>query len=251
MAEILRLQEHEVIRDPNQPRKRFPQEVIDRLTESIRKYGQKVPGGVCRDHERGKWLLRRGECRFIAVFAAGLPHFLATEVEGELTEADVIKDQLVDNLLRTDLSPLEIARALNRLQTLEGGTMASIAAQLDISPATATRCTSLLTLPADMQAAIEGSTLPVRHGYAIARLQDSAAQRELFEMVVAGKLTCTACEEEVQKRIGKRQSKPKTARATAKEGEYRLVMAGPDKAGMIEALTGLLKKLRAELAGMG
>jgi ParB family chromosome partitioning protein len=248
MAEILRLELTSILPDPNQPRKGgFSGDDMESLIASLKKYGQKNPLGVRRDGGRGQWILVRGERRFRGLVAAGFTHADCIEVTGIVTKADLIKDQLIDNMLRADLSPLEIARALEEMQTLEGGTLASVAASLDISPATATRCTALLALPPDMQMAISDGRLNARSGYAIARLSDAAGQRELFELAIEGKLTCTQAEERVHARMGKRQSKPKGAKVCVKENGVSLLLSGPSRESLLGCLEQLVRALRGEL----
>jgi ParB family chromosome partitioning protein len=251
MTEILRVKTDEIIADPNQPRKQFPEAEQAPLRESIRQHGMKTPPRVRRDEGRKRYILVGGERRFRAAVELGLTEIDCILVQGELTEADVLEDQIIDNEQRAHLRPLELGRALCRLQDLRGGTLASIAESLHLSAATVTRATSMLLLPPKAQEMVDDGRLNGRAAYAISRLSDPLTQMELAELAASGKLTCTQTEEEVQKRIGKRQSKPKQARLAVKEGAFSLMLAGPDKAAMEDMLGLLLKKLRGELRNGG
>jgi len=53
-------------------------------------------------------------------------------VERELTEAEILEDQLQENLLRVDLSPIETALGLERLRELKGISGEALAAAVSV-----------------------------------------------------------------------------------------------------------------------
>lgn len=91
----------------------------------------------------------------------------------------------------------------------------------------------------------------IRAACTIVRFPSEAEQLELAEAAAAGKLTCLQIEERLAERLPRRPDKPRQARVSVTEGEYSLTVVGPDRAGMLEALVGLLKGLRVELRNGG
>ena len=112
----------QVIPDPEQPRTDFPPESLAHLAESIRDKGQLAPIRVRWSDELGKWVIIAGERRWRATKLAGLPTIECYFHAGELSRAETLEQQLIENLLREDLKPLEEAKAfasLMRSQRLE------------------------------------------------------------------------------------------------------------------------------------
>lgn len=91
--------------DPDQPRKEFTAEAMQEMTDSIRARGVKTPVSV-RSHpsKPGKWMLNYGARRYRGSAAAGravIPAFV--------DEAHDDYDQVIENIQRDDLKPMELA----------------------------------------------------------------------------------------------------------------------------------------------
>jgi ParB family chromosome partitioning protein len=234
----------QIIVNTGQARKSFPQAEIQQLAESLKARGQLNPLIVRFDVGRDLYILSSGERRFRAMQLLGWEEADCKVLDREPDETDMLRESIEENIHRADLRPMEIARAIERLQAIEGGTLAAIADSLHISPATATRLTALLLLPADVQAMVDDGRVNARVAYAISRLCDESQQRELAELAAAGKLTCTQAEEEVQKRIGKRESKPREDRIVVKRGKVAVTVCGADAEEMAKALAWLARMVR-------
>ena len=109
------------------------QSEIDRLATSIAARGILQPLRVVRDKERKCWRIVTGESRWRAAKQAGLATVPCVPVEGELSETDMLADQIVENHCRHDLRPLDLARAMAKLKKLKGCTSQDLAAELGIS----------------------------------------------------------------------------------------------------------------------
>jgi len=110
----------QLIPDPDQPRTEFSQEEIDQLALSIREKGQLHPIRVRWSSSHGKWIIISGERRFQASKRAGLEAVECHFHDGELSDSEILEQQLIENLLRSDLRPMEEARAFDRLLKLNG-----------------------------------------------------------------------------------------------------------------------------------
>ena len=103
-----------------QPRSEFDPDDLRRLAESIRRFGQLAPIRVRHDPARAVWVVLVGERRLRACKLAGLERVRVEFVERDMTESDILAEQVVENAVRADLQPVEQARAYDRLMALNG-----------------------------------------------------------------------------------------------------------------------------------
>jgi ParB family chromosome partitioning protein len=107
-------------RDPAQPREEFEPAALARLADSIRARGLLQPVRVRWSEEQGRYVLIAGERRWRASKMAGLSTLTCIVADGELSPAELLADQVTENLLREDLIPSERARAYRTLMALNG-----------------------------------------------------------------------------------------------------------------------------------
>lgn len=198
--------------DPSQPRKTFLDDEIARLATSIAARGVLLPLRVRPDAERKCWWIVTGECRWRAARLAGLKRVPCLLIEGELSEADLLADQVIENSVRNSLRPLELARALAKLKRLKGCTAQQLAAELGLSGASITRSEAILSLPEDIQAMVDDGRVPESAAYEISRLPDVAAQRELALALADRRINRDGAAEIVRSLIGRKNVKPKGAK---------------------------------------
>jgi ParB/RepB/Spo0J family partition protein len=105
-------------------------ETVPELLASIQAEGQLVPALVCPHQELpGKWLCLGGNRRLFCCRVLGLK-LKAVTVEGPVTEERQVKLRLTENVIRRNMSLLEIAEDLQRYMQLTG-----IASQADVAAA--------------------------------------------------------------------------------------------------------------------
>jgi ParB family transcriptional regulator, chromosome partitioning protein len=178
--------------DPDQPRKEFDSEAIERLAGSLKQRGQIQPIRVRWDESIQTWIIIAGERRWRAARLAGLATIAAVEVQGAPTPDEVLEDQLVENCLRDDLKPIEQARAFESLMNRRSLTQAQVAERLHLSPSTISRALSLLTLPAAVQVEIDSGRVQPTVGYELAKIEDTSKRDSLTASAVRGELTQAA-----------------------------------------------------------
>jgi ParB family chromosome partitioning protein len=205
--------------DPGQPRKSFVKESIERLAASMAARGVLTPLRVRWDAERQAYIIVTGESRWRAAGIAGLDNLPCLVVEGEISEADILADQLTENAVRSDLRPLEFARGMVKLKALRGVDAKTLACELGISSSSLTRAEALLSLPLDIQALVDDGSVPESTAYEISRLPDETAMRELAQAVANKRVSRDSVAEIVRERIGKRQAKPKGTKLSGKVDE--------------------------------
>nr|WP_278253035.1 ParB/RepB/Spo0J family partition protein [Stenotrophomonas maltophilia] len=136
--------------DPKQPRGEFNEEKLQELAESIRQHGVIQPI-VVRGHPTlpGQWMVVTGERRWRASKLAGKVEIPA--VVTELTDQEIVAVQLIENLQREDLSPIEVAEGYRKLQQEFDLTQEAVAETVGKSKQTVSDFLKVLDMPAEFQ----------------------------------------------------------------------------------------------------
>ena len=147
------------VRDGFNPRERFDQRELDRLAASIKNRGLLQPLVVTETTE-GRYELVAGERRYRACFAIGLTE-VPVLIRCSAHDSDgLLVDAIVENLHRSDHTPLEEAAAFKRL--LDAGlTRKGICEQLSVTPQRVRDRLELLKVPAELHAAIDAGEVPL------------------------------------------------------------------------------------------
>lgn len=245
-SRLLRLPVDALYPDPANPRRTFLREELRRLADSIAARGMLLPIRVVFDRERNAWRILSGESRWHAAKLAKCSHVPCLPVDGNLTEAEALADQLVENLVRSDLPPMQAARGIARLKMLEGLTSVALAAKYGFHPSDITKAEALLSLEPEIQADIDAGLVPADTGYYLARAEPEL-RRELWQRVRSGGMK----RDEVAAAV--RGKKPKAARRghTLKVGALTLTVSGkqpPALEPFIAELAGALEAARKALS---
>ena len=190
----------------NQPRKRFDEEALADLTESIRIHGIIQPLTV-RRLASGYYQIIAGERRWRAARAAGL-----LEVPAVIIEADdrkVMELGLIENLQREDLNPAEEARGYKVLMEEYGLTQEQVAKQMGKSRPAIANTLRLLALPDDLMTLVEVGDLSAGHARAILGAPTPALQRQCAKQVVDKDLSVRQTEALVRSLQKKEEKEPK------------------------------------------
>ena len=131
--------------DPGQPRKYFDHAAQQDLVNSIQEKGVLQPILFRTDRE-GTLFIVAGERRLQAAREAGLETIPALLVEGDYTEI-----ALVENLLRQDLTAIEIAEALDRIMREHGYNQEQLTGIIGKAKSTVSEILSLNRLPEEIR----------------------------------------------------------------------------------------------------
>ena len=165
-----------------QPRKRFDEETLADLAESIRLHGILQPLTV-RRLASGYYQIIAGERRWRAAKLAGL-----SEVPAIIVEADdrkVMELGLIENLQRQDLNPMEEAMGYQALIEEYGLTQEEAARRVGKSRPAVANALRLMALPDAIRALVEEGKLSAGHARALLSVPDSTSQKKLAQKVVA------------------------------------------------------------------
>src|SRR3954451_20425843 len=175
--------------DPTQPREEFDEDEIQKLAESLRSRGQLQAITVYWEESRGLYVIVCGERRWRAAKLAGIPTMAATILARAPEAGERLAVQCIENLLRSDLRPVEEAKAYRHLMNLNGWNAAQLSRELSVSESKVTRAMALLELPEPVQTQVESGILPPATAYEISKVTGEAKQAELADRVVREKLS--------------------------------------------------------------
>lgn len=191
--------------NPKQPRRRFDEDALDALAESLRSSGLVQPV-VVRPLGEGGYELIAGERRWQAARRAGIERIPA--LVRDAAERERLELALVENVVREDLNPMEIARAVAALVEDFGQTHADVAATLGRSRPAISNLLRLLELPETVQELVQDGRLSEGHARAVLMVDGARARRELAERAVAGDLSVRQVEAAARAAgAGRRQSR--------------------------------------------
>lgn len=188
--------------NPYQPRRDFPPEQLDELTGSIRENGLLQPLVVrtTRDSDGAMgWELVAGERRWRAVRRLGW-----TEVPALVKELDdraMLLLAIVENVQRSELSPLEEAAGYRQLTEEFGFTQAEVAEQVGRQRSTVANALRLLQLPASVQRLLEEGRLSAGHARALLGLTKERQMAELAREIAQAGLSVREVERRVRRAV--------------------------------------------------
>lgn len=164
--------------DPNrnQPRKKFDDDALLALADSIRHNGVLSPILVARDGRR--YTIIAGERRWRAARLANCPTIPAIVRDWD----DVRRQEaaLVENIQREDLNAIEEARGIRRLMEECALTQEVVAERIGRSRSAVANILRLLNLPKRIQDAVIEGTLSAGHARVLAGIDDAELQSGLF-----------------------------------------------------------------------
>lgn len=180
MSETLNIRVDAIVASKTNPRKHFDQEALQELAESIRKHGvlqpilvRQTPGDALASEDFIPYEIVAGERRWRAAQLAQLERIPATV--RSLTDAEVLEIQVVENLQRADLHPLEEAEgyeALMKCQHFDGRayTAEEIAAKVGKSKSYVYQRLKLTALTEKAREAFYGGQLDASRALLVARI---------------------------------------------------------------------------------
>jgi ParB family chromosome partitioning protein len=177
--------------NPKQPRRVFDEEALAELVHSIKEIGLLQPI-VVRPSKTGYELVA-GERRLRASKKAGLKTIPA--LIRQTADDQMLRDALLENLHRSNLTPLEEASAYQQLLSDFGGTQDELAAKLGRSRPQISNTLRLLNLPPAVQRRVAAGVLSAGHARALLGLKDAAAIEKLANRIVAEGLSVRSVEE--------------------------------------------------------
>jgi ParB family chromosome partitioning protein len=179
--------------NPDQPRSTVEPEALESLAASLRASGVLQPVVVAPADAEGRHLLIAGERRWRAARLAGLERVPA--IVREVDARERLELALVENLVREDLTPIDVAQACACLVEDFGQSHGELAGRLGRSRPAISNLLRLLELPEGVQDLIATGRLTEGHGRAILMADGPARRSRLADRVVAESLSVRRTEE--------------------------------------------------------
>lgn len=158
--------------NPKQPRHVFREEALEELSESIRRDGVQEP--VLVRQVGDEYELISGERRVRASIMADLREVPA--ICRDVSDQDMLKLGLIENIQREDLNAMEAAQAYQQLQEEFGWTQEQLAAEVGKKRATVANMLRLLNLPEVVQEQVADGSLTMGHARALLAFPTASQQ---------------------------------------------------------------------------
>src|SRR5881409_797058 len=201
---------HEVVPNPDQPRRHFDQTALDALADSIRRHGLLQPLVVRR--VAGHYELIAGERRLRAAVRAGLERLPV--IVREARAEDRLELALIENVQRENLTALEEAEAYRQLLDQHGLTQDELAERVGKSRPAITNTLRLLGLPDAVKAQLESGELTAGHARAVLAIEGVTEQVSFAREIVTRRLTKSETERLAAARRARQGKQPAAGRPT-------------------------------------
>ena len=191
--------------DPNigQPRKKFDEDELLELAESIKIHGVIQPIIVTK---RGKrYEIIAGERRWRASKLAGLTKIPA--VIREYTDKEIMEVSLIENIQRQDLNPIEEAVAFKKLIDEYKMKQDELAERVSKSRSAITNALRLLKLDDKVKAMLAEGLISTGHARALLAVEDKNKQQILATRIFDEKLSVRETEKLVKQILENKESK--------------------------------------------
>ena len=201
--------------DKEQPRKRFDEEKLDELANSIKQYGviQLIIVTLKDDY----YQIIAGERRWRAAKLAGVKE--VPVIVKEYTDQEILEIGLIENIQRENLNPIEEAIAYKRLLEEFNLKQDEVAERVSKSRTAVTNSMCLLKLSDKVQQMIIDDMISTGHARALLAIDDPELQYTLANKIFDEKLSVRETEKLV-KEI-KNPKKPKEKKPVANSFIYQ------------------------------
>lgn len=191
----------------NQPRKKFDEDALLELSESIKQYGVLQP--LLVSDKKEYYEIIAGERRWRAAKMAGLKE--VPVVIKELSNQEMVEISLIENIQREDLNPVEEAQAFKQLIEDYNLKQDEIAERVSKSRTAVTNALRLLKLDTKVQQMMIDEMITAGHARAILGISDPETQYTVAMKVFDEKLSVRETEKLVKHLTEPVQKKEKTS----------------------------------------
>ena len=198
--------------EPNreQPRKKFDEDALQELSESIKQYGILQP--LLVSDKKDYYEIVAGERRWRAAKMAGLKE--VPVVVKEFSTQEIVEISLIENIQREDLNPVEEAMAYKRLIDEFHLKQDEIAERVSKSRTAVTNSMRLLKLDSRVQQMMVDEMISAGHARAILAISDHEQQYNEAMKVFDEKLSVRETEKLVKSILTPTKKKPVVSNPT-------------------------------------
>jgi ParB family chromosome partitioning protein len=178
--EIIQISVEELQPNPLQPRGLITPESLVDLVDSIKEHGVLEPLVVAKTP--AGYQIIAGERRWRAARIAGITKL--PSIIKETTPRGMLEMALVENVQRTDLNPIERAKAFTRLMEEFNLANQEISKRIGKSPSFISNTIKLLSLPDALKDGLLGGLISEGHARALSSIQDPRLMVEAYKIIL-------------------------------------------------------------------
>ena len=208
----------------DQPRKKFDEDALQELADSIKQFGLLQP--ILVQDRKDYYEIIAGERRWRAAKVAGLKEIPV--IIRNYTDQEIVEISLIENIQREDLNPIEEAQAYKRLLDEFKLKQDEVAERVSKSRTAVTNSMRLLKLCDGVQQMIIDDMLSTGHARALIPIEDQEMQLQLAQRIFDEKLSVREVEKLVKgilkpdKETSKKEEKPQTIQYIYQDLENKL-----------------------------
>lgn len=200
--EEIKLKITEIEPNREQPRKKFDEDALIELADSIKQFGVLQP--LIVQKRDGYYEIIAGERRWRAAKLAGIKE--VPVIIKDFTEQQIVEISLIENIQRENLNPIEEAIAFKRLLTEFHLKQDEVAERVSKSRTAVTNSMRLLKLDERVQQMLIDDMISTGHARALLAVEDKDLQYRLAQRVFDEKLSVR----DVEKLMKSFMKEPKT-----------------------------------------
>ena len=203
--EVVTIKISQIEPNRNQPRRRFDEDALEELSQSIKEHGVLQPILV-RPQIYGGYQIVAGERRYRASRMAGLTEIPA--IIKELSDSETMQIALIENLQRRDLSDLEEAKGYQTLMDEYGFSQEDVARTVGKSRSAVANTLRLLGLPDDVKELLEQGKISAGHARALLAVDQDKQIKEAADKIIKEGLSVRQTEKLVKSMGSAKPKKP-------------------------------------------
>ncbi|MFA7370720.1 MAG: ParB/RepB/Spo0J family partition protein [Sphaerochaetaceae bacterium] len=234
--------------NPHQPRKKFDQETLDELAESIKTQGILQPLLVEKISD-DDYAIIAGERRYRAALQLGMEKVPA--IVKKFSDFQRLEVSLIENIQRENLNPIEEARAYLFLLEQSDLKQEELAERVGKKRSTISNSIRLLQLPKEMQQALLEGKFSAGHARALLSLVNPSDREYLYQKLIEEELSVREAEKlALDLQQGKGRAKEKRATEVKERPIDLLVLEQRflEACGTKVKIKGTLQKGRVEIS---
>ncbi len=198
--EVFELNINDIMPNRFQPREIFDEQALNELALSIKEHGVIQPIIVRKIGD--KYEIIAGERRYRASQLAGKETIPA--LVRDIDDKETAKIALLENLQRSDLTPIEEAKTYQTILKLDNITQEELAANLGKSQSAVANKLRLLNLTEEVQTALLNKQISERHARSLLNVSNPEDQKKLLNQVIMNRLTVRQLDDEIMTLTGKK-----------------------------------------------
>ena len=191
---VVELKINDISPNDGQPRKKFNEDALKELSDSIKENGVIQP--IIVQKKGSGYRIVAGERRWRASRLAGLTVIPA--IVRDLTDKETMEQALIENLQREDLNPLEEAFAMQNLITAHKLSQEQLAKKLGKPRATIANTVRLINIDESLQDFVRNGDLSAGHAKALLALKTGEEQRKAADVIMTRDMTVRQAEEYIK-----------------------------------------------------